>query len=416
MKKQEPPKEEILTEDAAQLRQEIADLVGIDQSQVRTFAYELAVLRNRGLLVALNIQGTGMFERKADFDEYGVSKGDIRQDRLKTGRKLILPVDDDVKVFKSIASTIRNLLIKYSNKLPGFYPYHYVPFPAFQSKFKPKFLECQILWQAQIERVIDNLDGYRDQISALAAQEAEQSWRAMDYSFTLNGEKMDDFEDYVDYCVNRDTADIPTEEEIREKLNLDYYVAMVYGAADMAADRLKAVLLDQQVRIEQERESITIQTMNEEARSQAERNYIEEETLRQKREAILTAEAEHVRKQLAENGSPFDQIIRDMRDRAAKSAAEMLISIKQNGFLHTKIADKGKGLKEYFELMATHDDTYLMDLLTHLDKKIGEVSRVQGKRDNSEIIKTLEEIEALSKREFKALMNDKGYFAAIEVE
>lgn len=405
------------SQENAQRRQEIADLAEVSTGQVRLFSYELSVLRNRGLLVALNIEGTGMFERKAEFNEYGMGDDDIRKGRLKPGRKLILPVDANTKAFNSIAATLRNLLKKYSNNIPGFYPYKFVPFEAFRAKFKPKFEECKVLWDCEIERVVENLDGYRDIIAAQAAQEAAKAWESLD-GLTI-GDAEIDYEEYIDYCVARDTADIPTEEDIREKLSLDYYVAMVYGAADVARDQLEAQDMETRARMAKENLTLENQMMAEAVRTKAARNQIEEDTLRAKREAIVAAEAEHIRKQLVEKGSPFDQIVRDARERAANSAAEILKSIKSNSFLHGKVAEKGKGLKEYFELMATHEDAYLMDMLKRLDTQIGKIStdkKNQEPRDTAAITETLEEIMKLAKAEFQTLMTDEGYFAAIEVD
>lgn len=398
-------------------RQEIADLANVSTTRVRVFSYELNVLRNKGLLVALNIEGTGMFERKAEFNEYGMGDDDIRKGRLKPGRKLVLPVDANTKAFNSIAATLRSTLKKFSNNIPGFYPYKFVPFEAFSSKFKPKFEECKALWDCEIENLIANLDQYREMVASQAVKEAEKAWQSLE-SLTI-GDTVVDYEDYIEYCVARDTADIPSEDEIREKLSLDYYVAMVYGAADIVRDQQEAQEIEMQARLAKQNLTLENEMMAEAVRTQSVRNQIEEDTLRAKRDAIVQAEAEHIRKQLAEQGSPFDQIIRDARERAADSAAEILRSIKSNGFLHGKVAEKGKGLKEYFELMATHEDKYLLDMLKVLDKQIGQIStdkKKQEPRDTEAISKTLEEIVKLSKAEFETLMSDDGFFAAIEVE
>src|SRR6187399_3480951 len=180
-----------------QERQEkIATSAGVNTNQVRAFAYELGILRNRGMLVALNIKGTSLFERKAEFSEYGIGAESILRNRLKTGKKRILPVEASVKVFASIAATLRQTLKKYSYALPGFAPYKFVTFDAFEGRFKPKFVECLELWNAEIENLITNLDAYRDQIALQAAAEAAKSWEHLG-EFKI-GDKVFDFEEYID--------------------------------------------------------------------------------------------------------------------------------------------------------------------------------------------------------------------------
>jgi hypothetical protein len=406
----------VMSAENIERKEKIASAAGVDTNQVRTFSYELGILRTQGLLVAMNIKGTSMFERKAAFDEYGIGANDVRRERLKTGRKLILPVEAEVNTFRSIATTLRSTLTKYSYSVPGFAPYKFVTFRAFEGRFKPKFLECQALWDAAIEKMITNLDGYRDEISRKAAIEAAKSWE--DIGEFKVGEKSLDFEEYIDYCVARDVADIPSETQIRENMKLDYIVAMVYGDSDVAKDQLEAEEMRVRKASVEENVSLSNALIAEQLRTQAARNQIEEDTMRERRNVIMAEEAAHIRKQLAESGSPFDQIVKEARNRAADSAAEILVSVRQNGFMKGKVAEKGKGLLEFFDLMATHDDVYLMDMLKRLDKQIGTVSDRKGEpeRDTAAITATLEEIINLSNIEFKTILSDKGTFSAIEMD
>lgn len=404
-------------------RAQVATLTGRNPEQVKTYQYQLSILRDQGVLVDLNISGTTMFERKADWDEIGFQPGgsDVRKQRLTTGRKIILPVDREIKELHSIAATLRQILAKYSYDIPGFYPYKFVTLEAFSAKFRPKFDECLSRWQAAVTQICANLEGYRDQLAERAALEADRSWQSItgqDYDYVIIAGKEYDRDAYVDYCVDRDLTDLPTAEVVEATLKLDYVVAMVMGAADIAADQSRAELIREQLRVEKEHTHLENIQLQEQIRHEQTLHDLAETERRAKRELVLQAEMEHIRQQLAEQGSPFDRIVREARERAADSAAEILQSIKKNGFVRGKVAEKGTGLREYFQLMATHDDKYLLDLLKALEAQIGTVGdRPKGspERDLLKITDTLEKIVELADAEFRVITSGPGLFSAVEL-
>ncbi len=404
-------------------RAQVASATGRNPEQVRTYQYQLSVLRDQGILVDLNISGTTMFERKANWDEIGFQPGDndVRKERLTTGRKIILPVDREIKELHSIAATMRQTLARYSYDIPGFYPYKFVTLDAFANKFRPKFDECAARWQAAVAQICANLDAYRDQLSERAAREAARSWQSItgqDYEHVIINGKPYDYDAYIDYCVERDLADLPSAETVEDTLKLDYVVALVTGAEDVAADQARAELIREQVQVEKQHTWLENSQLQEQIRHEQYMHQLVEDERRAKRELILQAEMEHIRKQLAEQGSPFDRIVREARERAADSAAEILQSIKKNGFVRGKVAEKGAGLREYFQLMATHDDKYLLDLLKALEAQIGKVGdrpKNTPERDLEKITETLEKIVGLAEAEFQVITSGPGLFAAVEL-
>ena len=123
-----------LTQETNLRRATFAQVAGRAPEQVRTYQLELNVLREQGILVDLNISGVTMFERKVEWDEIGFQPGgaDVRKQRISTGRKIILPVDGEIRELHSIAATLRQTLARYSCDIPGFYPYKFVTLEAFQ--------------------------------------------------------------------------------------------------------------------------------------------------------------------------------------------------------------------------------------------------------------------------------------------
>jgi hypothetical protein len=99
-------------------------------------------------------------------------------------------------------------------------------------------------------------------------------------------------------------------------------------------------------------------------------------------EAMWKAEIEHARAQLGEIVSPFEEVFRNLRNRFADDAAEMLESIQKNGFVRGKVAEKGRGLVELFDMWAVHNDVELRAKLIDLKKAIG--PSVKDRADASE--------------------------------
>jgi hypothetical protein len=413
----------LLLDETQTRRATLAKITDRAPEQVRTYQLELDVLREQGLLIDLNISGTTMFERKAEWDEIGFQPGgvDVRKQRISTGRKIILPVDDEIKELHSISATLRQTLAKYSCDIPGFFPYKFVTLEAFAQKFKPKFDECLVRWRHTIDTIITSIEGWRDQLAEKSALEAEQSWKSItgqSYEFVIIDEKPYDHDAYIDYCVSRDLDGLPTPELVEATLKLDYVVGMVYGEADAAADHARAEVIRQQLQVEREHSNLENAILQEQVRHDRYIHNLAEDERRARREEILKAEAEHIRRQLAEHGSPFDKIVRDARARAADSAAEILQSVKKNGFVRGKVAEKGAGLREYFQLMAVHDDKYLLDLLSALERQIGPVgdrSKETPERDLATITATLEQIVDLADTEFQVITSGPGRFSALEL-
>jgi broad specificity phosphatase PhoE len=193
---------------------------------------------------------------------------------------------------------------------------------------------------------------------------------------------------------------------------------MVQGASDIAEDFARAEMINQQIQIEKEHSYLENALLQEQVRHEQRLHNLDEDERLARREEIVKAEAEHIRRQLAEQGSPFDRIVREARARAADSAAEILQSIKKNGFVRGKVAKKGSGLREYFALMATHEDKYLMDMLRALENQIGPVGdrpKEAPDRDLEKITATLESIVNLADSEFQVITSGPGRFSAVEL-
>lgn len=134
--------------------------------------------------------------------------------------------------------------------------------------------------------------------------------------------------------------------------------------------------------------------------------------------AMRQAEAEHARQRLQQMTSPFDEVFTTLRSRLAESAREMLESIQKNGFVRGKVAEKGRGLLELYQLMAAHDDYELRDQLVALRQAIGPVGDDRPadapERSAAEISDILQQINGLAETAAQDLMEGPSRFSLVE--
>ena len=114
----------------------------------------------------------------------------------------------------------------------------------------------------------------------------------------------------------------------------------------------------------------------------------------------MHAEAEHAREQLKQITSPFAEVFISLRNQIGQDAEEMVKSIQRNGFVRGKVAERGRGLIELYEMMSVQDDAELRARLVQLKNAIGAVGEARGKdapeRSTAEVVSALESIKELA--------------------
>src|SRR5512140_2720864 len=80
-----------------------------------TVAIELKVLREQGILIDLNVSGTGMFQKTLTWLETGINDqaGDKRAENYTKGMKLLYP-EPIVRKIKSVESRMRQHIGNYT--------------------------------------------------------------------------------------------------------------------------------------------------------------------------------------------------------------------------------------------------------------------------------------------------------------
>ena len=413
-----------MTDLATQLfnsKKQAAIITGRDESQITSVSFQLDVLRKQGILVDLNITGTGMFTKSASFDEVGFARDgqkDARYNWIKPGTKFVIP-EAPVKKLKSVESRMRQTLEKYTREVRGFHPYRWMPFTAHE-KFTTAWKELKADFYAAKNEIIAQRDEYVDQVADEYARVASSAWasiKAQGYKWAIIEGKAMDRETFIDYIVEKAVALVPDVDSIEGKLHADYVTAVVYGQEDIANDEARATEIREKIKLNHELTEIEVSLASEKARSEAWLIQANQREREAKIEAMIQVEAEHARQQLLEVTSPFAEIFKALRSQMADDANEILESIKRNGFVRGKVAERGRGLLEMFDLMCTHDDVELRSKLINLREKLGTVGTKESssERDVESIKQTLSEIMQLSGTAANDIIANPGRFSMLDV-
>jgi hypothetical protein len=396
---------------------------GLEEGQIRKVKLQLDTLRNSGILIDLNIAGTSLLSRQASWLELGVLDPKTIE-RFTRGRKSMF-LDAEKKI-KSIEARLRQILDKYAYDINGFRPYRWLNWKSYWS-FREEYdrLKEEFEYVKEYE-ILGRYEEHAAKIRTDFTQIAQSAWNSIlgqGYGgAVLNGKEYTNVGSFTDAIVDLALEKMPTREEIATYLNVDYTTAIVYGDQDVAADQLRAAQMqaeiaranvdiratEEQIRIKNDLLQEQLWVERQKNRAEQRQREIELENLElekianQKRreiemEAIRKAEMEHARQTLQEVGSPFVDVIKQLRNRFAADAETMLESIKKNQYLHGKVAKKGQGLLEFYELMAAHDDNVLRQKLEALKAEIGEVGGDEvPDRDMGKIEDILNEISDLA--------------------
>lgn len=408
-----------LTSATTQRKQQAAQLLERPADQIGSVRLQLDILRRQGILIDLSIRGTSMFTRSATWAEIGIQadEKDPRFSRFTKGQKFLIP-ETEIRALKSVETRMRYWLDKLTYDVSGFRPYRWLPFTAYERWQKQWAELCQEFYTVK-DRIISNMDSHRDWLSAGYAEVANASWkslRANSKNVFVDGKLMT-HESFVDSVVASAVSKFPTPEQVQENLHADYLTALVYGEQDVAEDESRAELLRARAQSKRERMSLQVSQQQEAARHKSYMHQLAEDERHAKVDAMREAEAIHAREQLRTIASPFQEVFSSLRSQMSEDAAEMLASIRKNGFVRGKVAEKGRGLIEMFNLLAVQNDHELRSRLESLKSAIGPVGdRADAPERSTEEIKTiLEQIAELEHSAAQDLVAGPSRFSMVEV-
>lgn len=401
-------------------KQQAAQITGQPTDSIRTVQVQLDVLRNQGILIDLNIRGVSMFTRAATWAEIGIQADikDPRVSRFTKGQKNLIP-EEEIRALKSIVTRMRYWLDRLSFDVTGFRPYRWLPYTAYQ-KWQNQWCELWKEFYNIKKRIIKNYDTYADWLALGYAEVAEASWNSIianGYEYVIIDGKPLDHDSFVDFVVASVTAKLPTPEQIETNLHADYITALVYGDQDAALDQVRAEEIRAQAAVKREQLSLKQSAKAEKERHASMMHQLAETERRAKIDTMLEAEARHAREQLRTLASPFEEVFSSLRKQISEDAAEMLTSVRKNGFVRGKVAEKGRGLIEMFNLLAVHNDHELRGRLEALKAAIGPVGdRTDApERSTDDVKNILEQIMELEHSAAQDLLEGPTRFSMVEI-
>lgn len=382
---------------------------------------QLNILRENGILIDLNITGSGMFTKTASFDEIGFlqdSTKDARYGWIKPGSKYLIP-EPAVKKVKSVVIRMRQVFENHSRKVAGFSPYNWMPYtahPAWVEKWtalRNEFYEIK-------QEIIESRDDYVDQIAREYERVAMSAWNSMsaqDNGVVMIGGEQMDMEDFVSYIVEKAISLVPSVEAIEEKLQADYITALVYGEADFARDQAEAEKIKIETSALEEKANLENRLLLEQLRTVTLANNAEKEERDLKIEAMRQVELEHARDQIKETVSPFVEVYKQALDECTERAADLLETIRKGGVVRGKLAEKGRGLLNFYNMMLIPEltDERMTKMLSELQTLMGTEGTKDETRDVEKIASKLKEIVELQDVVADEITEGGNRFSSIEV-
>jgi len=382
---------------------------------------QLKALRDNGILVDLDIEGTGIFTRTATFDDIGfVQDGEIdpRYGWVKPGQKYLIP-EAPVKKIKSVVARMRQLYNSHTRKVTGFAPYAWMPFTA-----HPEFVvEWKLLVAAFYDvkaEIIENHSVYVDQIAKQYELIAQAAWKAMAAQnkgkVIVGGEPLDE-EEFYSLMIERAIKLVPSVPDIEAKVKADYTTAMVYGAGDFALEQAEAEQITAKTQAEREKAEIENRAALEDLRAKMWATQAEQSERDIKIDAMRAIELERARAQLKETVSPFIEVYQSALSDVTDRAVELLETIQKGGVVRGKIAEKGRGLLNFYSMLMIPElaDERMVDALAGLKSLMGEEGTKDDARSVPSITRKLQEIVELQNTVADEIAAGGSKFSQIEV-
>lgn len=348
---------------------------------------QLAVLKETGILVQLRVHGISLLFKRTDWNELGIDQGtDIRGARLKPGTKAMFPKSLYAPL-QSIEARLRQNLDRFSFGLEGFEPFRWIRADVYE-QWKARhtqILAGYMVGEKQIigfedakQAILSRYDEVRETNRVEFTQIAQRALRSLRANNT-HAEMIEEI--YTDSVVGRVLAQMPTYEELENGLRTAYYLRKIVDQEDIARREESAL-------------AIQLENMNTRYSLRA-INVVNEEHLRLLREEVRVM------------ASPFTQIMGQLSAQISNDVEEILAIIRQHGFLPGATAERARGLRELYNLMAIQSDEGLEAGLAQLEVALAQAPlRIAGSRhllyDSAAVEAALTEIATVTRANLPA--------------
>ncbi len=333
-------------------REEHAQRLGIEPDRVHLVSLQLSQLAHEGTLVDLDVEGLSRFTRHLSWEELGIEPPPKGAVKFTPGQKGLIP-SRYLAPLETAAQQARAALQNLSYDITGFRPYRYVPYtswPLWTKKFaeaEEAFLRAKERLLADHNLVVEEMKDVFQQVAADAARR----YAAMGVSLK---------EGWAEGLARRQVAAVPSPGEVAA-LRLTWRPGMLVRDSEVETELLETV------RSQTERERLMVEH---------EKLHYEASLKEQMRRETLA----RYREQLREMTFPYQEAWDQLRARVYEDARAIGESLRKNGYLRGKTAQRAAGLARTFRLLNCQKDGELAVLLGQLEALATSPIPKNGKR------------------------------------
>jgi hypothetical protein len=384
--------------------------------EIERLPFDLSALDEEGVFVNVDARGFGMLDRRLDWQSLGINlpkESDVAFHPPRCGvlpnryrRPLITPATQAHAALHKYSYQFR--LTETLFETPA---YRWIPWRAFP-EFEAAFQQASSRLDEARQAALDNYDEIRREVLETFTRLANDSAHRL---LATGVVVATDFRE----CIRTGVLDaMPSEDELRDKLQLRYQVGVILLGSEMLCEQ--RIALEERHRIEQveaernitrtrERtaEASVQQQLWAEAESARLRLVAEREEINREaevKERIRRLKIEAAREKLQETLSPLQEGAAQLRAQVYESAVTMHEALVKNDYLPGTTAKKARNMARWFRLMNFQSDKELEQLITSLErlaaKPAGKKRRMAG---SGEVKAVLDDIIELCYRDAQAL-------------
>jgi 6-pyruvoyl-tetrahydropterin synthase len=312
---------------------------------------------------------------------------------------------------------MRQWLEKMTNDITGFRPWRYLNYKRYED-WVERWGALLNEFQSAKQDILDHYDKDIEDLKRDYEEIAERSWqsiRSLGYEAIIyNDRAFTDKTEFAQYMIERVLEKVPSKHTIELVLQADYRVSIIEGQEQIEEHYLKSetiraeaavVRAQAEAKIAIEKAKLNAQLdeeyaqarmLQEQERHNSEMNLLAEQEKRAKIDAMIRAEADHIRQQFAKEVSPIEEVFTQLRKEMAEICLGAAESVKKNGYVRGKTAEKLRGLVEFYQLSSIQEDPVLLQKLQELRKAVGPVGDERTKdmpeRSPEEVIGALKQV------------------------
>ncbi len=359
-------------------RNTVADVTGESRYSIESVRVDIGKLLQDGLLIDIDLHGFGKLKAGVSWQELGINSADKRRDRITKGQKLLTPVKY-ANALKTLEVRFRQSVVRYSYEVGVFRPWSWIPLTAWDAwKAEWDLLQTQLReFKIELKAALPEIADENREYFRAVARKAWQTYRTPDDDAVIatpDGKVFAGYEAFEDSIVGSALAQLPTADEI-DSIFATYRtgyallppeISTLYTKAN-AEDRIKAAEV---------REAEAAARRAEAAAEKANQDLMYAEASKEARlAAIRQAEYDRAQEELRNTMSPLSEVMLKFRDQVYADVVAISASLQKNGTLVGRVAQKAKGLKDLYELMAScTNDTALEAALDTLNASLSSAS------------------------------------------